>query len=252
MGAIPVGLQLYTLREETKNDFIGTLKKVAALGYKAVEFAGYGGIPAAEMRKVLDDLGLKAPSSHVSLDTLTNGLNEQIEYSLAIGSEYIICPWLPDEKVTDPAQFAALMEQFHGFGEKIRAQGLSFGYHNHAFEFEKVDGQYILDRMYAAISPELMVAELDLYWVTKGGESALEYLKKYKGRAPLIHVKDMANDEKGSFAEVGYGVIDYKPIFAAASDLGVKYYIVEQDVCQRPPLESVKMSIEYLKSIGIA
>ncbi|CAG7650263.1 sugar phosphate isomerase/epimerase family protein [Paenibacillus allorhizosphaerae] len=253
MANIPVGLQLYTLREETKNDFIGTLRKVADLGYRAVEFAGYGGIPASEMKKVLGDLGLAAPSSHVGLQLLENELQQQIEYSLEIGAKYIICPWLDEKLLKDEDSFHRLMEQFARIGEEVTRSGLQFAYHNHAFEFQPAaSGQPILDRMYQSVSSDLMKAELDLYWVKKGGYDPRTYLLSYKGRAPLIHVKDMADDADGTFAEVGYGIIDYKPIFAIAEEAGVEYYIVEQDRCQRPALESVRMSIEYLKSIGIA
>lgn len=253
MPKIPVGLQLYTLREEMKDDFVGTLKKVAALGYTAVEFAGYGGLPANELRKVLDDLGLRGISSHVGLQPLREGLQREIEYCLEIGAKYIVCPWTPIEKLKDEASFQELMAEFRQFGEACRKQGLIFGYHNHAFEFETVDGRHILDRIYDSVDSELLQAELDLYWVKKGGLDPREYLLSYKGRCPLVHVKDMADDADGSFAEVGHGIIDYPSIFAVAEQVGVQCYIVEQDKClHHPPLESVKMSIEYLKSIGIA
>jgi len=253
MANIPVGLQLYTLREETKHDFIGTLRKVAELGYRAVEFAGYGGIPAMEMKQVLGDLGLAAPSSHVGLQLLDNELQQQIEYSLEIGAKYIVCPWLDEKLLQEEESFQQLMEKFARIGEEVKRSGLQFAYHNHAFEFQTAStGGPILDRMYQSVSSDLMKAELDLYWVKKGGYDPKAYLLSYKGRAPLIHVKDMADDAEGTFAEVGHGIIDYKPIFEAAEEAGVEYYIVEQDRCQRPALESVRMSIEYLKSIGIA
>lgn len=253
MANIPVGLQLYTLREETKHDFIGTLRKVAELGYRAVEFAGYGGIPAKEMKQVLGDLGLAAPSSHVGLQLLDNELQQQIEYSLMIGAKYIVCPWLDEKLLQEEESFQQLMEKFARIGEEVKRSGLQFAYHNHAFEFQTAStGGPILDRMYQSVSSDLMKAELDLYWVKKGGYDPKAYLLSYKGRAPLIHVKDMADDAEGTFAEVGHGIIDYKPIFEAAEEAGVEYYIVEQDRCQRPALESVRMSIEYLKSIGIA
>lgn len=253
MANIPVGLQLYTLREETKNDFLGTLKQVAALGYQVVEFAGYGGIPAPEMKRALDSLGLRTLSSHVGIGQLDAELEQQIAYSLEIGAQYIVCPWLPEEELKDEAKFQALMDKFRSIGEACRKNGLTFAYHNHAFEFARTDdGRYILDKMYDSVDASLMKAELDLYWVKKGGLDPKSYLLNYKGRAPLVHVKDMAGDAEGFFAEVGQGIIDYPSIFAIAEEVGVECYIVEQDVCKRPPLESVKMSIDYLKSIGIA
>jgi sugar phosphate isomerase/epimerase len=253
MSKIPVGLQLYTLRDETAKDFVGTLKKVADLGYKAVEFAGYGGIEAKEMKKVLDDLDLTAPSSHVGLQLLEDELNQQIEYSLEIGAKYIMCPYLDANVYLNTEEsLEKTLEAFKKIAAETKRQGLQFGYHNHDFEFKKLGDEYILDLMYQAVDPELMVAELDLFWVKKAGLDPKAYLETYKGRCPIIHVKDMTGDERRVFAEVGHGIIDYKPIFNIADDIGVEYYIVEQDVCERPPLESVKMSIDYLKSIGIA
>ncbi len=253
MSKIPVGLQLYTLRNETKDDFLGTLRQVAEMGYTAVEFAGYGDIPAVAMKKALDELGLKTVSSHVGYHLLKDELHQQIEYSLTIGAQYIVCPWLDGNLLKDETEFSNLMETFRAIGEECKRSGLAFAYHNHAFEFDKVDGQYILDKMYDSVDAGLMKAELDLYWVQKkAGEQPKEYLLKYKGRCPLIHVKDMADDEEKSFAEVGHGIINYPAIFDIAEEAGVQYYIVEQDACKRPPLESVQMSINYLKSIGIA
>lgn len=259
MSKIPVGLQLYTVRDETSNDFVGTLKKVAGMGYKVVEFAGYGDIPAKEMKKVLDDLGLEASSSHVGLpltepEQLKSELSKQIEYNLEIGSKYLITPWAPVEQMKTDAELDSFLATLKGIGEEVKKHGLQYGYHNHAFEFNKrSDGQTILDWMYANVPADTMLAELDLYWVKKGGLDPKSYLLSYKGRVPVIHVKDMTGDERGYFAEVGQGIIDYPSIFSVAEEVGVKYYIVEQDHCEnRPPLESVKMSIDYLKSIGIA
>jgi sugar phosphate isomerase/epimerase len=249
---IPVGLQLYTLREEMKEDFVGVLGKVAEMGYQAVEFAGYGGIGAKEMKKHLDGLGLKALSSHVGLPLLRNELNQQIEYCLEIGAKYLVCPSSPKDKITDPVFLDQLIAEFRVFGEACRKQGLVFAFHNHAHEFQQMDGQPILDRMYAGVDSSLLQAELDLYWVKKGGAEPRDYMLKYKGRCPLVHVKDMADDADGSFAEVGHGIIDFSGIFAVAEEVGVQGYIVEQDRCyNHPPLTSVKMSIDYLKSIGL-
>lgn len=246
-----VGIQLYTLRNETKEDFIGTLKKVADLGYKAVEFAGYGDIPAAEMKKVLDDLGLEAPSSHVGLQLLENELSAQIEYSLTIGAKYMMLPWIEKEKLFGE-QRQQLVATLGRVAEELGKHGLKLGYHNHDFEFLQEDGQYLMDLIYQELPADKLVAELDLYWVTKAGLDAKQYLSGFEGRCPIIHVKDMTKDERKFFAEVGQGSIDYPSIFETAKQVGVDYYIVEQDQCERLPLESVKMSIDYLRSIGIA
>lgn len=252
MANIPVGLQLYTLRDETEKDFIGTLQKVADIGYKAVEFAGYGNIEAKEMASVLDGLGLEAVSSHVGMALLENELDRQIEYSLEIGAKYIMCPWLDFESQLQGDAYQATVASFKRIAEQCNKHGITFGYHNHDFEFEKVDGEYILDRLFADLSADEMVAELDLYWVAKAGLDPKAYMQSLKGRCPIIHLKDMTKDDRKVFAEVGQGSLDFPSILSAAPEVGVKYYIVEQDVCERPPLESIKISIDYLKSIGIA
>lgn len=253
MSKIPVGLQLYTLREETEKDFVGTLQKVANMGYKVVEFAGYGGIAAQDMARILDDLGLEAVASHVGLELLENELEAQIEYSLTIGAKYIMCPWLDfDQRLKGAEAFAQTIASFKRIAAQCKQHGLQFGYHNHDFEFQKVDGEYVLDRLLGSFSADELVAELDLYWVAKAGLDPKSYLQSLSGRVPIIHLKDMTNDERQVFAEVGHGSLDFPAIFDIAPEIGVQYYIVEQDVCERPPLESVQMSIDYLRSIGIA
>lgn len=254
MAKIPVGLQMYTLRDETAQDFTGTLKKVADIGYQVVEFAGYGNLPAKELKSVMDGLGISSPSSHVAMTILedADSLKKQIEYSLEIGQKYIICPMLESERLTDQEKFIELVETFRKVGEEVKQHGLQLAYHNHDFEFEKVDGDYALDRLYASLDPSLMVAELDLYWVAKAGIDPKSYLEQYKGRCPIIHVKDMTKDERKFFAEVGQGSIDFPSIFSIAEEVGIEYYLVEQDRCERPPLESIQISMDYLKSIGIA
>jgi sugar phosphate isomerase/epimerase len=253
---IPVGIQLYTLRDETSLDFIGTLKKVADIGFQVVEFAGYGDIPAKEMKKVLDDLGLRASSSHVGfpfleLEKLKSQLAFQIEYNKEIGSEYIVTPYAPLDKITSMSELQPFLDAFRYIGEECHHQGMKYAYHNHQFEFNKIGDKYILDYIFEAIGPDLLQAELDLYWVKKAGLDPKSCLKQYKGRCPLVHIKDMTADERGYFAEVGRGIINYPAIFEIAEAIGIKYYLVEQDQCERPPLESVKMSMDYLKSLGV-
>lgn len=258
MGKIPVGLQLYTLRAETAKDFKGTLEKVAAMGYSFVEFAGYGGIPAKEMKKILDGLGLKVCSSHVTVpldqpDALMSELNQQIEYNKEIGNHYIVTPFAPIKDFKSDEQFTTFLQALTTIAEECRRQGVQHVYHNHDFELTlQHGGKRVLDWIFANIEPELTKAEIDLYWVQKAGYSPKDYLLKYKGRTPLVHVKDMTGDERKFFAEVGYGIMNYDEIFAIAAEAGVEYYLVEQDDSDRDPLESVKMSIDYLKSIGIA
>ena len=253
---IPVGLQLYTLRDEMSHDFIGTLKKVADIGYQRVEFAGYGDIPAKEMKMVLDDLGLKAISSHVGLpfqnrELLLSTLAFHIEYNKEIGSEYVVLPWAPFEQLSKTAEFTSVLEDIRAAAEECKRQGMGFVYHNHAFEFNKVEDKMIYETIFDSIGTDLLQAELDLYWVKKAGLDPKSFLCKYKGRVPIIHIKDMTADDRGFFTELGRGIINYPAIFEIAADMGVRYMLVEQDQCERPPLESIRVSYDYLKTLGI-
>lgn len=244
---LPISVQLYTLREDTAKDFLGTLEKVAEIGYKGVEFAGYGDITASKMKDALGRLGLKASGSHVGVDLLTNKLDEIIEYNLEIGNSFIICPWAKYESKEDYLNAAKF---YNKAGEKCRQKGIQFCYHNHAFEFDTFDGEYGLDILYKETDPELVQAEVDTYWVYHAGVNPVDYVKKYAGRCPLIHLKDMEAGENKDFAEVGEGIINIAGIIAASKEAGAKWLVVEQDKCKRPALESVKISFENLKKMG--
>lgn len=248
MSKIPPGIQLYTLRNETQRDFLGTLKKVSDMGYKMVEFVDYGEISAFEMKKALDDFGLKTVSTMVDIKALEKDLNKEMDYASAIGAKFIIVPYIPPETFTDESKFQALIASLKKIGRELKHRSFQLLYHPHAHEFEKIGGKYIIDRLLESVGTDLMQLELDLYWVKKAGLDPIATLYKYKGLSPLIHVKDM--DKKGDFAEVGRGIINWPANFAILKDVGVKYYFVEQDTSPNP-LESVKISLDYLKTIGV-
>ena len=251
MAKIPVALQMYTVREEQAKDFVGTLRKVRQIGYEAVEFAGTGGMAAKDLRAVLDDLGLKACGIHIGVDALTKTLDETIEYNLAIANPFLVCPGIPEEMRNSAEAWRKTARIFDEAGAKARQHGLLVGYHNHNIEFQKFDGQYGLDILLKNSGRGNVSSELDVFWAKFGGVAPAAYMKTQPGRIALLHLKDMAKDEK-SFAEVGEGILDFKAIFAEAERAGVQAYIVEQDTCARPPLESVKISLDNLKKWGIA
>lgn len=252
MTKLPIALQLYTVRDEIARDFAGTLRQVADIGYRSVELAGYGGLAAGEMKSLLDSLGLGVAGSHVGLDALDKDIEGVIAYNTTIGNRYVVCPWLPEERLRNVAACGEVAGAFNRIGERLKAAGLSFAYHNHAFEFKRVEGDvYAYDVLMNACDPALVKIEMDTFWVKKGGEEPGDYLRKYAGRVPLIHLKDMTPGADGTFAEVGEGVMDFDAIFNAAGEAGGEYYIVEQDRCQRPPLESVRISFENLKKMGM-
>ena len=243
--SLPIALQLYTVRDETAKDFIGTLEKVAEIGYEGVEFAGFGDILASKMKEALEKLNLKAVGSHTSKELLFNKLDEVIEYNLAIGNPFVICPW---DNYGSREEWLNAAKLYNGIGKKLKQRGLQFLYHNHAHEFGKFDGEYILDLIYRETDPQLVKAEIDTYWVHYAGVDPAGYVAKYGGRCPIVHLKDM-NAEDKSTVEVGEGIIDIKSIIEASVKAGAEWLVVEQDSCARPSLESVKISLENLKKM---
>ncbi len=251
-GQIPVALQLYSVREESARDFAGTLQEVAAIGYEAVELAGYGGMGATNLRSLLDDLGVSAVSSHVGLRILRESLEGAIDDALALGCHYIICPWLPEAERGDADAYRRLAAELSALGRRCRERGIGFAYHNHDFEFVRLDGRLALDVLFEGTDAKAVRSELDMYWAYYAGIDPAEILRHLGPRCALVHLKDMVKDDSRTFAEVGEGRIDFAPVFAAAQEAGVEYYVVEQDACRRPALESVKISLNNLRSWGIA
>jgi len=255
-----VGVQLYTVRDLMKGDFEGTIAKVAQIGYKEVEFAGYFGRTGKQVREVLDKNGLKAPSTHVQYDELDEKFPSVIETSKEIGLEYIVCPWIPEELRKSPDIWKQASEKFNKCGEQSKSAGMQFGYHNHWFEFLPTNGKLPYDELLALCDAKLVKMELDLCWITVTGTDPVKYFERHPGRFPLVHVKDVKTLPKISsggaqnfgdtvdLTEVGSGIIDWKRIFAHSEQAGIKHYIVEHDH-PKQPLESIKTSCEYLTKL---
>ena len=244
-----IGVQLYTVRRELESDFEGTLAKVAGLGYGEVEFAGYYGRTPAQVKTILARNGLAAPSAHFQSVVSSGGVREAIEAAQTIGHKYLIYAYLPPEERKSLDDYRRLAERLNRAGEECRRAGIQFGYHNHDFEFAPTEGRIPYDLILEATDANLVKMELDLYWITKGGQSPLAYFRKHPGRFPLVHVKDMDNTPGRYFTEVGRGVIDFKEIFAASEQAGIKHYFVEQDETPASPFASIKTSIDYLKRL---
>jgi sugar phosphate isomerase/epimerase len=244
MNAPQVALQLYTVRDETKRDFVGTLRRVAQIGYTGVEFAGYGNLTPQEMVALLAETELTAVGTHLSLDALQDAqLDTSIRYCLDIGCPYIVLPSLPNELRTREGM-QALAPRLNAIGQRCQEDGITFAYHNHSFEFARVDGVYLLDYLLQATDPSLVKSELDVYWAAYAGVDPVQYLQTHADRVVLIHLKDMAADR--SMTEVGKGILDLPQIRAFAQAHGL-WEIVEQDHPQIPSLESARISLEYFK-----
>ncbi|HVK02296.1 MAG TPA: sugar phosphate isomerase/epimerase [Armatimonadaceae bacterium] len=252
----PVALQMYTVRDDASRDFPGTLARIARIGYAAVELGGYPGRDPAEVRRLLDENGLAAAGAHSGIDVLENALPEAIAYVHALGTSFLTCPYLPEERRRTIDDYRAVGRVLRAAGERAADEGVTLSYHHHAFEFETrgEDGQYGLDALLDAAGPSVGL-ELDTFWVAKGGEDPAAYLRRYAGRVHLVHLKDMTAGVERTFAEVGEGTLDWPAIFAAAEAPGgaVRYYIVEQDHCYgRTPLESAAVSFDHLRAWGRA
>ena len=247
-----IGVQLYTVRGEMAKDFEGSLEKIAAIGYKEVEFAGYYNKSPKGIRATLDRYGLIAPSTHAPLADIQTKLDQTIETAKAIGHQFMICPYLEDKDRRTLDDYKRHAETFNRAGEACRKAGIQFGYHNHDFEFlafAAKDGRLPYDLLLEETDKDLVKMELDLYWISKADKDPIAYLDKHKDRFVLFHVKDMDKTPQRDITEVGRGAIDFKSIFAKAPKGAIKHYFVEQDRCPGSPFDSIKISFDYLKQL---
>lgn len=250
MANVPVALQWYTVREDAARDFIGTLEQVAAIGYAGLELWGYGSLTPQELRAKLDALGLAAASSHVALTRLESDLDAVIAECRTLQCPTIVCPFLPPERRTE-SDYRQLAPSLNRIGGTAKASGLTFCYHNHAFEFEtEIDGTSAYDWLMANTDPALVQIELDAFWVQKAGRDPAVYIDRYSGRVPLVHLKDMTADAEQTFAPVGTGSVDFAPLFAAAERGGVQWFIVEQDRAVGSAIEAARTSWNNLRTTG--
>ena len=237
-----------------KNDPRAALKKISEWGYKELEFGGdFGlGLSAAEVKELLKGLGIKPLIGSTSMGAMNDPekLKADIKKSLDLGQEYIACywPWTDDGQNKKLADWKKVAENLNKGGAICKKEGIKLIYHNHDIEFLITEGQIPFDTLMKELDPKLVGIELDLYWIAKGGQSAVEFIKKYPGRYPVYHVKDMNPADK-DFACVGSGNIDFAEIFRLNKIAGVKHFIVEHDKPQNPE-ECVASSIKYLQNLS--
>lgn len=246
-----IGLQLYTVREELEKDFIGTLERLAQMGYQGVEFAGYGGLTPQEMKSLLERLGLVAVGSHVGWDQLVNHLDEHIEMNRAIGNDKLICPFLEQERYSTVEALAETIDMLKQAVERLAAHGMKLGYHNHDFEFTtKHDGVTVEEMILSAFPEDQLFSELDVCWVQYSGNDPIEWINKLTGRLPVIHLKDLDRTEDGKplTVELGKGELPLRAVAEAAQAAGAEWLLVEQDETQRDALVSVEASLAWAKA----
>jgi sugar phosphate isomerase/epimerase len=246
-----IALQLYTVREQTAKDMLGTLRRLAEMGYRAVEFAGYGGVPVGDIRAVLDETGLRAMGAHVQFAQFETRLQEVFAELRTLGCEYAVVPSLPRELRGSAEQTRQLPERFNRWGERCQAEGFRFGYHNHSFEFEPLGDGTLFDTLATGTDPDLVALELDIYWAQYAGVDPVELIGRYPGRMPLLHLKDMTTGPGGERADapVGAGELPWERILAAAPTAGARWFIVEQDH-PRDPMEDVRTSLRNLQRMA--
>jgi sugar phosphate isomerase/epimerase len=245
-----VGLQLYTVRNEMLKDNVGTLKQVAALGYKEIESAGsdkgsYYGFKPAEMKKVCSDLGMTLRSGHVHYD---DKWQQTIDDAVQSGQEYLIVSVMPSNGQTVD-NYKKVAEIFNKAGEACKKSNITFGYHNHDSEFDKDNGKVLYDVLLENTNPEYVKMEMDLGWVIVTGNDPLAYFAKYPGRFPLWHLKDMDLKAKHS-VEFGKGSLDVKKMLENAKKAGMKYFFVEQEEYTGTAFECLKYNMDYLKKVN--
>ncbi len=260
-----IGLQLYTVRDFMEKDPLGTLAKVAQIGYNSVENATYTGsekfygMDAVTYKKVLINNGLVSLSGHYRLGeemnkgavvngTILHDWQKAIDDASAVGLKYMVCAYLSDQERGTLDHYKQLADIFNKAAEACNKSGIQFCYHNHNFEFEAQNGVFPYDILLDRTDKDLVKMEMDLYWIKKAGQDPLAMFQKHPGRFPLWHVKDMSKEADQSFAEVGNGIIDFKTIFKHKDEAGMKYFFVEQDKCPGSPFDSISQSIKFIKA----
>ena len=245
-----IALQLFSVKEQMKEDFYGTLKQVKEFGYSGVEFAGLFGKDPLEVKKMCEEIGLVPISAHVPFNDFLKAMDATIDCYEKIGVKFVVIPYLTEEYRMGQPGFQTVIDVLKVLGQKLSEKGMVLGYHNHDFEFEKFDGEYALDILYKEVGPDLLQTELDTCWVNVGGENPAEYVTKYAGRTPIVHLKDFVGtksrnmyaligideDEKKEtegpfeFRPIGKGKQNFPAIVAAADAGGAEWYVVEQDI----------------------
>ena len=266
---LPIAVQLYSVRDEMEKDFCGTVKKIKDMGYEGVEFAGLFGKSGTEVKAICDEIGITPVSAHVPYYDMLDNPEAVLKDYRDMGCKYVAVPYLTEECRPGTEGWTSTVEGIRKIAEAAEKMGIQLLYHNHDFEFIKIDGKYALDILYDTIPADLLKTEIDTCWVNVGGENPAEYIEKYSGRAPVVHLKDFhgskgngplykligidddteATENTFEFRPVGYGVQDWKKIVAAAEKAGAEWVVVEQDSpsMDKSPLECVQMSINYLK-----
>lgn len=250
MAQLPIAVQLYTIRDATQSDFAAAMKRVAEIGYTGVELAGYGNLKtASEVRKVLDDTGLQAAGMHVVIEQMEQDMTQVLDDAETLGCRMLVCPYWPESRRT---MWDWVAGELSIAAAAAHQRGITFAYHNHAFEFEPVGSERGMDILWNTAS-DLVKSELDAYWVKAGGDDPVSYIRRIAHRIVAVHLKDMTDTTPPKFANVGSGILDIPAIVQASIEAGAQWGIVEQDSCyDQDPMDAIRVSFENLKQMGLA
>ena len=269
--SLPIAVQVYSVRDDAAKDLRGTLEKIKALGYDGVEFAGLYGYAPEDIRAMCKELELVPISAHVPYVDMVADARGVLSQYATIGCKFVAVPYLMPEHRPDGGHFDEVIANVRRIGEVAKELGITLLYHNHDFEFIKLDGKYALDILYDSVPADYLQTELDTCWVNVGGENPASYVRKYTGRAPVVHLKDFYGEKSEDmyeligienkaprrpgnfeFRPVGSGVQDFPAIIDAAKEAGAQWLVVEQDVATMglTPMQSIEKSRKYLRSIG--
>lgn len=273
--SLKVGLQLYGVRDHMEKDVAATLRAIKEIGYDFVEFAGYFGVEAPEMKAILDEIGLTAISAHQAYESILADPAYYINYYHTLGIRFSAIPWMPAEKQKGAEDYAQTIADITRAGKLLREAGVTQLYHNHDFEFETFDGKLKLEWLYESVPAEFLQTEIDSCWVHYAGYDPCKIIAKYAGRAPIVHLKDYIGEQKGGpvyalidadgkamdksevvsdfrFAPLGTGKQNMPEILRAAEAAGAQYVVVEQDESyEEDSIASAKKSRDYLNSLGL-
>ena len=247
-----IGIQLYSIRQKLNEDFEGSMRKLSKIGFNAVETANYKdrkfyGYTPKEFFSFTTSLNIKALSSHANVQMET--LAQTIEDTLEAGMQYLVKPSFDKAYRNSLDDYKKQAEVFNKVGEKCKQSGLRFGYHNHAFEFEKMDGQIPYDVLLKNTEADLVCMQLDTYWMVYAGYDPMDYINNYPHRFELLHIKDLLPNEAKESTEIGQGIIDFKEIFRAKDRSGMQYFFLEQESFQMDMFESIGISYKYLNTL---
>lgn len=248
---VKMGLQLYSIKEEIEKDFLGTVEKVADMGYDGVQFAGFYETPAAQVKELLQRKHITSAGAHVPFDQLQGAnLDRTFSYHQAIGNDLLICPYYPKEELQTKDDFIRLAESLNEIGQKCRENGFLFAYHNHDFEFKKFNGKTGFEMLFDYTREEYVKLELDCYWAVYAGFDPRKIMDKYENRVISLHIKDIKveNNQKVS-TEIGAGELDITGIIDKAVSHNVQWFIVEQEHFERDMLESTMWNARTLRSL---